>query len=269
MAAQVPAYFDYLIDGFRSAHASRHVHLGYWDQPPPLTAPCSQQEFESAQARLTDIVVDLAQLHDGCQLLDVGCGFGGTLEVVAKRSGIQMTGLNIDARQLEICRTLPIGSSSLSLVLADACALPFRPESFKRIFCVEAMFHFASREIFLQQAASALVSGGRLVVSDILLQAPAPNAALSRKIAETAIRREYGPWPEPWIEAGALVDAARRAGLQLEQRVDITKQTLPTYRVTAPQGDDRLPRNPGAGSVLRWLHATGHLSYLCMSFVKA
>ena len=265
----MPAYFDYLIEGFRSARASRNVHLGYWDEPPPLTAPCSQQEFESAQARLTDIVIDLAQLHDGCTLLDVGCGFGGTLEAVAaKRSGMRMTGLNIDRRQLDICRSLAIGANRLSLVVADACALPFRPASFDRIFCVEAAFHFGSRQTFLDQAASALINGGRLVLSDILLSEPAPTAALSRRVAEMALRREYGPWPELWIEADAMIGAARRAGLQLEQRIDMTRQTLPTHRVTAPQSHDRLPPDPGAGSVLRWLHAAGHLSYLCMSFIK-
>jgi MPBQ/MSBQ methyltransferase len=268
MSARVPAYFDYLVDGFRSGHAARNVHLGYWDDPPPLTAPCSQHEFEAAQARLTDIVIELSQMRDGMSVLDVGCGFGGTLEAAAQWSGLGMTGLNIDHRQIDICRSLAVGGNSLSLVIADACALPFRPASFDRVFCVEAAFHFRSRDTFLQQAADVLGRGGRLVLSDILLRAPENAVALGGTAIEMAIRREYGPWPELWVEADSIVSAARRAGLQLERTIDATRQTLPTHRVTAPQAHEGLPPNPSAGSVLRWLHETGHLSYLCMSFIK-
>jgi cyclopropane fatty-acyl-phospholipid synthase-like methyltransferase len=230
--------------------------------------PCDQQEFEAAQARLTDIVVELAKLRDGCSVLDVGCGFGGTLEALGKRPHMQLTGLNVDRRQLEICRTVPVGGNSLSLVMADACALPFRPASFDRVFCIEAAFHFSGRDIFLRQVAEVLRRGGRLVLSDILLRKPGEPAALSPLAIETAIRREYGPWPELWVDISEVVHAARLAGLQLERTLDITRETMPSYRVTAPQNHEMLTRHSSAGSMLRWLHRTGHLSYLCMSFIK-
>jgi MPBQ/MSBQ methyltransferase len=264
----VPPYFDYLLEGFRSGRVARNVHLGYWDDPPLLTAPCSQQEFETAQARLTDIMVELADLRDGCRVLDVGCGFGGTLEAAGKRPGMRLTGLNVDPRQLEICRTVSAGSNPLWLVAADACMLPFRPGSFDRVFCVEAAFHFRSRETFLQQSADVLSRGGRLVLSDILLRLPGRRARMSPVEIEKTIRREYGPWPQLWVDVDEIAKAARRAGLELERVVDATRQTLPTYRVTAPQHHDDLTGSPSAGSVLRWLHAAGYLSYLCMSFIK-
>jgi cyclopropane fatty-acyl-phospholipid synthase-like methyltransferase len=264
----VPPYFDYLLEGFRSGHAARNVHLGYWDDPPSLTTPCSQQEFETAQARLTDVMIELADLRDGYRVLDVGCGFGGTLEAAGKRPGMRLTGLNIDPRQLEICRSVLVRDNALWLVAADACALPFRPESFDRVFCVEAAFHFRKRESFLQQAAAVLPRGGRLVLSDILLRPPGPRAGMSQAGIENAIRREYGPWPQLWVSVDEITEAARRAGLEIERVVDASRQTLPTYRVTAPQHHDDLTGSPSAGSVLRWLHASGYLSYLCMSFVK-
>jgi MPBQ/MSBQ methyltransferase len=264
----VPVYFDYLVEGFRSGSVTRNVHLGYWDEPPLLTTPCGQQEFEAAQARLTDIVVELANLRAGCSVLDVGCGFGGTLEAAGKQPDMRLTGLNVDHRQLDICRTVPVGGNALSLVMADACALPFRPGSFDRVLCIEAAFHFRARDIFLRQAAEVLGRGGRLVLSDILLRSPGERAGVSPIAIETAIRREYGPWPQLWVEVDEIVDAARRAGLELERIVDATRETLPTYRVTAPQHYDDLTQGPSAGSVLRWLHVNGYLSYLCMSFTK-
>jgi len=268
MPAAVPSYFDYLIDGFWSGRVGRNVHLGYWDEPPSLATPCSPQEFAAAQARLTDILIGLAELQGGNTVLDVGCGFGGTLEAIGKWPDMRLTGVNVDRRQLDICRTLAVGGDPLSLIMADACALPFCPASFDRVICVEAMFHFRARQAFLREAADVLCDGGRLVLSDILLRNPGECASLGAAAIEVAIKREYGPWPQLWIDIDEILDIARQAGLKPDRVIDATRQTLPTYRVTAPQEHDELPPRPSAGSALRWLHAGGYLSYLCMSFTK-
>ena len=264
----VPAYFDFQVKDFWSGRAGRNVHLGYWDEPPSLASPCDQPEFETAQARLTEILMELADLRGGQTVLDVGCGFGAALEALARWPDMQLYGINIDRRQLDICRTVPVGDNTLSLVMADACAFPFRPASFDRVFCIEAMFHFRAREAFLAEAAKALREGGRLVLSDILLRHPGGHAHLSAAAIEVAIQQEYGPWPQLWVEADHIMEAAARAGLKLDRSIDATRQTLPSYRRTAPQDNDDLPPEPSAGSLLRWLHATGHLAYLCLSFTK-
>jgi MPBQ/MSBQ methyltransferase len=268
MRAAVPAYFDFLIDGFHSGRTGRNVHLGYWDDPPPLTAPCGPLEFETAQVRLTEVLLGFAELSDGQSVLDVGCGFGGALEVAGRRRDMELFGVNIDPRQLDICRTVATGNNSLSLVVADACALPFRSASFDRALCIEAMFHFRSREIFLREAANALRIGGRLVLSDILLRRPGLEGPFSIAAIEEAIRGEYGPWPQLWVTMDEVLEAARKSGLTPDRIVDATRQTLPTYRVTAPQDRSGSPQRPSAGGLLRWLHAEGYVSYICLSFTK-
>jgi MPBQ/MSBQ methyltransferase len=267
-ALRVPPYFDFLIAGFRAGETGRHVHLGFWEDPPPLGSACSAEEFAAAQARLTRLMVALANVSGGHRVLDVGCGFGGTLEAVAKIADTSLCGINVDRRQLEICRTLPLGKTRLSLVLADACALPFHAATFDRIFCIEAMFHFASRQTSLAQAAAALRPGGRLVLSDIVLRRPPASAPLSGATIETALQRDYGPWPEPWIELQALLGHAERAGFKLQSLIDITRQTLPSYRFTAPRPHQGSWNTATAGSVLRWLHTEGYLAYLCLVLIK-
>jgi MPBQ/MSBQ methyltransferase len=269
LPARVPAYFDLLIEGFRSGKAGRDVHLGYWDDPPSLSVPCEPGEFEAAQARLTSVLMSLAELSGGLSVLDVGCGFGGALEAAGKWPDMRLVGLNIDRRQLDICRTLPFSNDKVSLIMADACALPFQASSFDRVFCIEAMFHFSARQTFLRQAAEALRPGGRLVLSDILLRKPGADARLAPDVIEAALRDEYGPWPQLWVEADEIIAAASQAGLTPGRVIDATRQTLPTYRITAPQRHTELPSPPSAGNVLRWLHASGFLTYLCMSFTKA
>lgn len=269
LRAPVPPYFDHLIAGFRAGQAGRNVHLGYWDNPPPLDAPCSSGEFEAAQAKLTDVLIAMADIRDGQRVLDVGCGFGGVLEALGKGHNVSRVGVNIDPRQLDICRSLPIGDNPLTLIEADACSLPFESETFDRVFCVEAMFHFQSREAFLAQAARVLKSGGRLITSDILLREPGAEAPMSGATIETIIRHEFGPWPHPWVEADEIVAAAARQGLALTETHDATRQTLPSYRITAPQRDSGFPNRLSAGHLLRWLHASGFATYCCQVFTRA
>jgi SAM-dependent methyltransferase len=264
LRADVPPYFDLLIDGFKAGRTGRHVHLGYWDAPPPLSSPCTADEFEMAQARLADVAIGLADLRDGQSVLDVGCGFGGTLAAINERwTGLRLTGVNIDPRQLDICRTVQARvGNSLGFELADACAMPFDSASFDRVICLEAMFHFPSRADFLHEAARVLRPGGRLALSDILLKRPGAAEAEVAALEQT-MRREYGPWPELWIDMAAVDAMARRAGLRPERVIDATLQTLPSYRITAPREDG------SAGGLMRWLHRSGHLSYACLSFTKA
>jgi cyclopropane fatty-acyl-phospholipid synthase-like methyltransferase len=267
----VPPYFDLLIDGFARGQTGRHVHLGYWDVPPPLSAPCSADEFEAAQARLCDVLIGLAGLSDGHRVLDVGCGFGGTLATINERMRkVQLVGINIDARQIDICRTIvPAATNSLSFAVADACALPVAQDSFDRVVCLEAMFHFASRGAFLSQAATVLRPGGRLAVSDILVRNPGAAAPVAVALLEQIMRRDYGPWPQLWVDAEHIVEDARRTGLTLEKIADVTAQTIPSYRVTAPGDGTAVASRPSAGRLMRWLHENGFLSYAFFSFVKA
>jgi MPBQ/MSBQ methyltransferase len=266
VAPAVPRYFDLLIEGFRVGQSGRDVHLGYWDDPPSLTAPCSPGEFTAAQARLTEVAVALGEPRAGQSVLDVGCGFGGTLQALSKWPGMKLVGVNLDERQLEICRGIERGASALSLIAADAYALPLRAESFDHVFCVEAMFHFRSRSAFLRDAARVLRDGGRVTVSDILLRPPGPDAPWSLKTIETTMRADYGPWPQLWLTVDDAVAAAAAAGLQVERFIDATRQTLPSYRVTAPK--QPASSRPSAGTVMRWLHEAGHLTYACLSFRK-
>ena len=134
------------------------------------------------------------------------------------------------------------------------------------MFCVEAMFHFRSRSAFLRDAARVLRDGGRVTVSDILLRSPGPDAPRSLKTIETTGQADYGPWPQSWLTVDDAVAAAAAAGLQVERFFDATREdfaqlshnSTPTTGIITTIG----------GTVMRWLHEAGHLTYARLSFLK-
>jgi MPBQ/MSBQ methyltransferase len=270
---RVPPYFDGLLEGYRRGEVRRFVHLGYWDAGAP-----EDEDFEGAQQRLDRLHRTLADLHDGQAVLDVGCGFGGTLEAMdATHGGMLLAGVNIDRRQLGICRSLaPAACNEFCWVQADACALPFRAARFDRVLCVEAMFHFRSRRTFFAEAARVLKAGGALVCSDIVLT-QAESAEVPPHVMSAALRQGYGPWPDPWGEEGTHTRLAAGCGFECTAMCDITAHTAPSYRFTAPSCADAparivAPETPPAlraALALRWLHTQGGLSYRCFRFVKS
>lgn len=102
-AVAVPPYFDRMIEGLRRGEGGRWVHLGHWDAAPG-NAP---GEFARAQARMDTVLLGMADLRAGQRVLDVGCGFGASLDAINRSlGGMRLTGVNIDPRQLELCRQL-------------------------------------------------------------------------------------------------------------------------------------------------------------------
>lgn len=276
MQSRVPPYFDFLIERFHHGLANRFVHVGHWDDPLSLTArePLRVEDIDRAVERLTEVLVEMADLHAGQRVLDVGCGFGGTVQHINQRFGsMSLVGLNIDPRQIDICRQLEaLHHNELRWVAADACQLPFPDQSFDRVLCIEAMFHFASRRTFFHEVARVLRSGGTLVASDIVLTESASQAEVPRLRIEAPLRDGYGPWPDIWGEDADHRALGSAAGLSCSCLLDATLQTRPTHRFLVPDDaeaeSDFIDPLMRAAMMLKWLHDKDYLQYLYMRFDK-
>ena len=248
----VPPYFDELIEAYRHGAATRSVHLGYWRDG-------DDGDFAGAQARLDRLVIELADMRNGQAVLDVACGFGGTLAAINDtHHAMRLAGVNIDERQLEICRGITArAGNQLTWHLADAVRLPFTGAAFDRVFCIEALFHFASRRRFFAEAVRVLKPGGVLAGTDILISPAARPAPFP---IEAILQAGFGPWPEVW---GDDVIGETR---------DITAQIAPSHRYTArpdaDPADARLPAPARASAALRWLQDRGWLRYIAFRFER-
>lgn len=94
----------------------------------------------------------------GLGVLEVGCGTGHWLEFL-QALGIHLTGLDFSAGMLAQAQMRLLG---IPLVQGRAERLPFQAESFDRVFCINAIHHFAGKPSFLAEAHRILRPGGMM-----------------------------------------------------------------------------------------------------------
>lgn len=91
--------------------------------------------------------------------LEVGCGTGFWLQVV-RQLGARVVGIDLSSGMLRVARdTAP----AVPVARARAEALPFRSDSFDRLFCINALHHFTNPGAFLADAHRVLRHGGGLL----------------------------------------------------------------------------------------------------------
>jgi SAM-dependent methyltransferase len=208
----------------------RNLHWGLYDSPD--VDDDSPEGYVRAAAALTERVVTAAAVVDRGRVVDVGCGFGGTLAHLRERHpACRPAGVNIDVRQLRWARRLldvgPAQHPPACLVAADGGRLPVADRSVDHVLAVECVFHFPSRKEFFREAARVLRPGGTLAITDFLLS-PGGLARFVAKSRDLASSDWYGHSAAP-ITSAAYARLGRATGFDLLVDDDVTARTLPTY----------------------------------------
>jgi len=137
---------------------SDFLNFGYWTKD-----TVNQKE---ASETLMENLLEFIPERKGT-ILDVACGLGATTRYLLKYyHPSKVTGINLFFNQLERGKT---NAPDCKFLQMDAGKLGFGDSVFDSLICVEAAFHFNTREDFLREAWRVIKPGGYLVIADILV----------------------------------------------------------------------------------------------------
>lgn len=147
----------------------------------------------------------------------------------------------------------PDAAGTPLLVRADATRLPLRDRGADLILCVEAALHFPSRRAFFAEAARVLRPGGRLVLTDLLVD---PTLDTWAELVPAANTERT---PEEYVAS------LRAAGLSTVHIADVTVRTWLPYvealiaaaAEVSPEAGVAMRRNLAARPVHAYIEAVG------------
>ena len=171
-AANYRATYDTTLAELQSRVWGGNLHLGLFETP--------EEPLLAAQMRANRHMAAAADLRPGQVVIEAACGVGGTARFLAKEQGVRVRATNIAEMQLTEARELAEKaglSHLLEFRFADYHNLPFVDASCDVWWCQEALLYSVDKRRVFDEAMRVVRPGGRLIMSDLLLDESVTGAA--------------------------------------------------------------------------------------------
>jgi tocopherol O-methyltransferase len=149
-----------------------HMHHGYYG--PQGTHRKQQQQ---AQGDLIEALLAWGQVSQAQNILDAGCGIGGSALVLGDRYGAQVVGLTLSPVQAARAQARaeeaglsdgpsgPVCDHRVTFQVADVLHTPFEDERFDLIWSLESGEHYPDKAQFFHESYRLLKPGGQLLMA--------------------------------------------------------------------------------------------------------
>lgn len=157
-------YYDECASDYQLAwdlDSSLAMHIGYWDW--------STWTLRAALGRHNRVMADFWHVQRGDDVLDAGCGIGGSSIFLAKELDCQVTGITLSPTQARLAqanaRRYGVAEHATFSVM-DYSRTAFPGSSFDVVWALESSCYAPDKAAFVKEAFRLLRPGGRLVISD-------------------------------------------------------------------------------------------------------
>jgi 27-O-demethylrifamycin SV methyltransferase len=215
------AHYDRVTDAWQLLLGD-DLHYGVFDT--------GHEALDTATARLTELMVEAADLRPGMDILDVGCGTGAPACRLVESFGVRALGISTSSVGVAAAtdRAVARGCDGARFEVRDGTATGLPDGSFDRVWLLESSHLIRDRTALIGECARVLRPGGRLVLCDIVRHRVIPFDEVRARRADFATLREaFGDAHMHSLDDYAVYLTA--AGLTVGDKVDLSAATLPTF----------------------------------------
>nr|WKU83444.1 O-methyltransferase 8 [Hamelia patens] len=208
-----------------------HFHHGFYD----TGSTASNTDIRSAQIRMIEEALRFANVSEDPvkkpkNILDVGCGIGGSSRYLANKYGTQCIGIDISPVEIKRARVLTAAQGSESQVtfeVADATDLPFPDGQFDLIWCIDCADHVPDKAKLMPELARVAAPGATIIIICWCRRDLSPS--------EHDLRPEEKKWLETnemsvkWFPTCEFIKLLEAASLQDIKSADWSQHVAPFW----------------------------------------
>ncbi|KAL0347199.1 UNVERIFIED_CONTAM: putative tocopherol O-methyltransferase, chloroplastic [Sesamum calycinum] len=145
-----------------------HMHHGFYEPGSDV----SLSDHRAAQIRMIEESLLFASLSDDSvqkprNIIDVGCGIGGSSRYLARKYGAKCKGITLSPVQAQRAQELAAAQGldgKVSFQVADALNQPFPDGEFDLVWSMESGEHMPDKTKFVNELARVAAPGGRIII---------------------------------------------------------------------------------------------------------
>jgi tocopherol O-methyltransferase len=205
-----------------------HMHHGHYGADG--TRP---RERKQAQVDLIEELLAWGIAPSVTNLLDVGCGIGGSTLYLAQKFNAKATGITLSPIQADraTARAREANlSSQTAFAVADALKMPFEDESFDLVWSLESGEHMPDKQLFLQECRRVLKPNGTLLVATWCHRSCTPPQGPLTSQEEKLLSQLYSVYHLPYIiSLSEYADIAENLNFEQVRTADWSDAVAPFW----------------------------------------
>lgn len=235
-------YDAWTSDGILEYYWGEHIHLGYYTLEERLRG-YRTKNFIQAKYDFIDEMMKFGSINPtvidnkNIQVLDVGCGFGGTSRYLAKALGSEshVTGITLSPNQVkrgtELAKEQGV-ETNVKFQVMDALQMTFPDNTFDIVWACESGEHMPDKKAYISEMMRVLKPGGKFVMAT-WCQRDDSIVPFDRR-DQRDLRYLYEEWTHPYfisIEAyRTLIEETNVMDDTSIITANWVKETIPSWR---------------------------------------
>jgi tocopherol O-methyltransferase len=208
-----------------------HLHHGYYPN-----GSADGVDHRAAQVDMIDRALDWASISNKKNVLDVGCGLGGSSRYFARKWGKDVKATGVTLSPVQVARGNRLGEEQgldqqVNLQVADALKMPFEDGKFDFVYSMESGEHMPDKKKFVGELARVCAPNGRILIVTWCHRNLKENETELKEDEQKLLKRICDAYYLPaWCSSDDYVKLMKAEGLKDIKTEDWSLEVRPFWR---------------------------------------